>query len=239
MTDKPLDGRLALVTGASRGIGRAIALTLSDLGAHVIACARRRRALEDLDDEIHDRGGTATLIQFDLKDRERVNVLGPTLFERWGRLDIFIANAGILGPLSPLNHVSETDWDDVMAVNVTANWLLVRTLDPLLRASDAGRVVFVTSGAAAAHRAYWGPYSTSKAALEALGRTYALETENSPVHVNLLNPGPMRTEMRQRAFPGENPDTLPEPDALSTLVVRLTSPALEETGKRLSYPDDV
>lgn len=236
MTDKPLENRLALVTGASRGIGRATALALSDLGAHVIACARRRRGLEDLDDEIHDRGGSATLIQFDLKDRERVNVLGPTLFERWGKLDIFVGNAGILGPLSPLNHIAETDWDDVFAINVTANWLLLRTLDPLLRASEAGRVVLMTSGAADAKRAYWGPYSASKAALEALAKTYAHETEKSAVKVNLLNPGPMRTEMRQKAFPGEKPESLPSPDQIGPLIAKLVDPALERSGQRFNFP---
>jgi NAD(P)-dependent dehydrogenase (short-subunit alcohol dehydrogenase family) len=237
MTDKPLANRLALVTGASRGIGRATALALSDLGAHVIACARRRSGLEDLDDEIHARGGTATLIQFDLKDRERINVLGPTLFERWGKLDILIGNAGILGPLSPLNHVSETDWDDVFAINVTANWLLLRTLDPLLRASDAGRVVLLTSGAASAKRAYWGPYSVSKAALEALAKTYAHETVKSPVKVNMVNPGPMRTEMRKKAFPGENPDSLPAPEEITPLIAKLADPAFQETGQRFDFAD--
>jgi len=244
MTDKPvpskpLSGRLALVTGASRGIGRAAALALADAGAHVIATARRRSGLEDLDDEIHDRGGTATLIQLDLKDRAKIDTLGPSLYQRWQKLDIFVANAGVLGPLSPLNHVPESDWDEVMAINVTANWHLIRTLDPLLRASDAGRALFVSSGAAHAKRAYWGPYAVSKAALEALVKTYAREVENTSVRANMINPGPVRTEMRARAFPGEKPETLPVPADIAPLFVKLASPDVTQNGQLFSYPSDL
>mgnify|MGYP001824745690 FL=1 len=166
--------KLALVTGASRGIGRAVAKALAREGAHVILAARREGSLEDVDDEIREIGGSATLVRLDLTAGDKVDALGPTIFERWGKLDILVANAGILGPLSPLPHISNDAWDNVMAINLTANWRLIRTLDPLLRHADAGRAVFVSSGAASARRGYWGPYAVSKAGLEALVKTLSL-----------------------------------------------------------------
>ncbi len=169
--------RIALVTGASRGIGRAMALALARRGAHVVALARTQGALDELDDEIGAMGGQATLVPCDLADFDALDRLGAALFDRFGRLDVLVGNGGILGPLTPLAHADPKDWNKVMAVNVTANWRLIRSLDPLLRASSAGRALFITSGAA--HRArmkpYWGPYAVSKAALEAIARTYAAE----------------------------------------------------------------
>src|ERR1700742_704700 len=196
---QPFSGRVALVTGASRGIGRALALELARAGAHVVAIARTQGALEELDDAIRAVVSEATLVPCDLKDHEALDRLGAALYERWGKLDVFIGNAGLLGPLSPLGHVDPPKWDDVMNVNVTANWRLLRSLDLLLRKSEAGRVLFLTSGVA--HRAefkpYWGPYAVSKAALEALARTYAAETATiTKVKVMLVNPGPLRTRMR-------------------------------------------
>ncbi len=235
MTDQRLKDKLALVTGASRGIGRAVALALADEGAHVILLARRVGALEDLDDEIRENGGSATLVKLDLTDFEKVDAIGPTLYERWGKLDILIGNAGILGPLSPIGHISEDSWNDVFNTNVHANWRLMRTCDPLLRASEAGRAVFVTSGAAAAKRAYWAPYSASKAALEALVLCYAHEVENTQVRVNLLNPGPVRTAMRARAFPGEDPETLPQPEELVPLFLDLIMERQTANGKRFDF----
>ncbi|MEL6291131.1 MAG: SDR family NAD(P)-dependent oxidoreductase [Pseudomonadota bacterium] len=239
MTVPSLTNRVALVTGASRGIGRAVALALSKAGAHVIACARRQSALEDLDDEIQRQGGTATLVQFDLKDAEKIDLLGPSIYARWKKLDIFVGNAAILGPLSPLNHIKASDWQDVMAVNTTANWLLLRTLDPLLRASDAGRVVFMTAAAAEAKRAYWAPYATSKAGLEALAKTYAQEVENASVRVNLIDPGPVRTELRARAYPGENPGILTAPEAVAPLVMKAVAADFDANGTQLRYPEDL
>ena len=194
-----------MVTGASRGLGRATALALAREGAHVIIAARTQGALEELDDEIRAIRGKATILQLDLRNGEHVDQLGPTIFQRWGKLDIFIANAGMLGPLSPLGHITIDSWTGVIDTNLNANWRLVRTLDPILKRSDAGRVVFVSSGAAEKCRPYWGPYSVSKAALEALAKTYAAECENTPIRVNVINPGPIRTGMRAKAFPGENP----------------------------------
>ena len=189
---KPLQDRIALVTGASRGIGRAAALAFAEAGAHVVAVARTRGALEELDDEIRARGGDpATLVPLDLKDMEALDRLGAALHERWGKLDVLFGNAGILGDLTPLGHVDPKTWDTLMAVNVTANWRLIRSLDPLLRASDAGRAIFVSSGAAHKCTAYWGPYSVSKAALEALARTYAAETvekDKAAVRINIQRP---------------------------------------------------
>lgn len=235
--EKRLKGKLALVTGASRGLGRATALALAREGAHVIVTARSEGALEDLDDEIRAAYGTATILRLDLKKGEMIDQLGPTLFQRWGKLDILVANAAILGPLAPLPHVSADNWAAVIESNLTANWRLIRTLDPLLKLAEGGRAIFVTSGAAAACRAYWGPYSVSKAGLEALARTYAAECENTPIRVNLVNPGPMRTMMRAKAFPGENPASLPDPTEVARLIVELASPDVEANGETIAYQD--
>ncbi len=227
---KRLAGRIALVTGASRGIGRAVAEAYGREGAHVIAAARTQGGLEELDDVIRAGGGACTLVPLDMMDAAKVDGLGPTLFQRFGRLDIVVANAAILGPLSPLGHISDKDWFDVMATNVTANWRLIRTLDPLLKASDAGRAIFVSSGTVAKCRAYWGPYSVSKAALEALAKTYANEVAETPVRVSIVDPGATRTAMRAKAMPGENPATLPTPESLTDLFVRLALPSSTEHG---------
>src|ERR671912_2367589 len=221
--DKPLQDRVAVVTGASRGIGRAAALALAE--------ARTQGALEELDDAIRERGSTATLVPVNLKDLEALDRLGAAIHERWGKLDILLGNAGQLGELAPLAHIDQPVWDEVMAVNVTANYRLIRSLDPLLRASDAGRAIFITSGAAHKHRAYWGVYSVSKAALEALVRTYAAETVTTPVKAMLLNPGPLRTAMRRAAMPGEDPLTLKTPEDLAPHIVKLALPSWDQTGK--------
>ncbi|CAH1667950.1 SDR family NAD(P)-dependent oxidoreductase [Chelatococcus asaccharovorans] len=233
---RPLDTRIALVTGASRGIGRAAALAFARAGAHVVALARTVGALEELDDEIQAAGGHATLVPVDLNDYEALDRLGAALHERWGKLDILLANAGVLGVLSPLGHVEPKVWDNVMAINVTANWRLIRSLDPLLRASDAGRAIFLSSGAAHSCRAFWGPYAASKAAVEAMARSYAAETENSALRVMLVNPGPLRTAMRRAAMPGEDPETLKTPEDLAPHLVELASPSWTETGKIFDFP---
>jgi NAD(P)-dependent dehydrogenase (short-subunit alcohol dehydrogenase family) len=226
-----LAGRLALVTGATRGLGRAVALAYAREGAHLILVGRTAGALEELDDEIRGLGAGATLLTLDLKRLDKVDALGPTIYQRWQKLDILVGNAGILGPLSPLGHVTAEAWDDVLKVNLTANWRLIRTLDPLLRMSDAGRAIFVSSGAAVRPRAYWGPYAASKAGLEALVRTYADEVANTPVRVNMVNPGPTRTRMRAQAFPGEDPATLPAPEDLTPTFVRLAEAACTDNGR--------
>jgi len=233
---KPLADRIALVTGASRGIGAAAALKLAEAGAHVVALARTVGGLEELDDKIRAAGGSASLVPADLKDLDALDRLAGELEQRYRRLDILVANAGILGPLSPLPHVETKAWDDVLAVNVTANWRLIRAMDPLLRRSDAGRVVFVTSGAAARAIAYWGPYSIAKSALEMLARIYAAETATTNVRVNLFNPGPTRTRMRAQAFPGEDPLTLDRPEQVAEKIVALCLPTFNETGKLYNYP---
>jgi NAD(P)-dependent dehydrogenase (short-subunit alcohol dehydrogenase family) len=232
----PLAGRIALVTGASRGIGYATALALAKAGAHIVALARTVGGLEELDDAIKAAGGSATLVPLDLKDYQGIDRLGLALHERFGRLDVLVGNAGILGPLSPLDHVEATAWDEVMAINVTANWRLIRSVDRLLKRSDAGRVVFVSSGVAAMALAYWGPYAVSKAALEALARTYAVETATTNVRVNLFTPGPIRTRMRAQAFPGEDPITLESPDRVAEKIVELCLPSTQESGKLYAYP---
>jgi NAD(P)-dependent dehydrogenase (short-subunit alcohol dehydrogenase family) len=234
----PLANRIALVTGASRGIGYATALAIAKAGAHVVAVARTVGGLEELDDAIRAATGqSATLVPLDLKDYPGIDRLGQALRERFGRLDVLLGNAGILGPLSPLGHVDAKTWDEVMAVNVTANWRLICGMDPLLRLSDAGRAVFISSGVAALALAYWGPYAVSKAALETLARTYAAETATTTVRVNLFTPGPIRTRIRAQAFPGEDPMTLETADKVADSLVALCLPSMQETGKLYDYRD--
>lgn len=235
---KVLDGRVAVVTGASRGIGRAAALALAEAGAHVVAVARTQGALEELDDAIRALGGSATLVPMDLKEFDAIDRLGAAIHARWGKLDAVVGNAGVLGDLMPLGHIDPKAWDTVMAVNVTANWRLIRSLDPLLRVSDAGRAVFVSSGAAHKCNAYWGPYAVSKAALEALVRTYAAETATTPIRVTIVNPGPLRTNMRRAAMPGEDPETLRKPEELAPHIVRLVSPEWDQSGAIYDFPTD-
>lgn len=225
-----LEGRIAVVTGASRGIGYAVARELAREGAHVIAVARTEGGLVDLDDEIRAEEGTATLVPLDLKDYDGIDRLGGAIFDRWKKLDILVGNAGLLGTLSPLGHISPMDWDDVMAVNVTANWRLIRALDPLLRQSDAGRSLFVTSNAAVDFKAYWGGYAVSKAALEALVLTYAAEIATTSCRTNLFNPGPVRTGMRAKAMPGEDPATLTTPAEIARSFPALVAPGCTRNG---------
>jgi len=234
--NKPLQGRVALVTGASRGIGRAAALAYAAAGAHVVALARTTGALEELDDEIRAIGGTTTLVPVDLADEAAIEKLGPALLERWGKLDILLANAGMLGPLTPLTHATTKEWAAVFDTNVTANWRLLKSVEPALQASDAPRVILMSSGAAHHCRAYWGPYSISKAAVEAMARTYAAETVTTPLKVMLVNPGPLRTTMRAEAMPGEDPTTLKTPEDLAPHLVELASPDWSETGKIFDFP---
>jgi NAD(P)-dependent dehydrogenase (short-subunit alcohol dehydrogenase family) len=232
---KPLSNRIALVTGASRGIGAAVALKLAQAGAHVVAVARTVGGLEELDDAIRAAGGSATLVPLDMKDFDAIDRLAAVLNERHGRLDVLVGNAAVLGPLSPLSHVEPKAWADVMAVNVTANWRLIRAFDPLLRASEAGRAVFVSSGAAHMATAYWGPYAVSKAALELLARTYAAETASTLVRVNLFYPGPIRTRMRAQAMPGEDPMSLDTPEQVAEAMLPLCLPDFQESGRVYSY----
>jgi NAD(P)-dependent dehydrogenase (short-subunit alcohol dehydrogenase family) len=231
-----LDGRIAVVTGASRGIGRAVALGLATAGAHVIAIARTSGALEELDDEIKAKGSTATLVPLDVTDYAGIDRLGAVIHERWGKLDILIGNAGLLGVITPLSHLDVKVWEDVMAVNVTANWRLIRSLDPLLRQSDAGRALFLTSGVTKVFLPYWGVYSVSKAALEALVRTYAAEIRQTKATANLFNPGPIRTRMRAQSAPGEDPDTVPPPEAVVPDVVRMVAADHAKNGVLFDFP---
>ena len=235
---KPLADRIALVTGASRGIGYAAALVLARAGAHVVAVARTVGGLEELDDAIRGAGGAATLTPLDMRDYPGLYRLAPALNERYGRLDVLVGNAAIAGVPSPLDHIEPKAWDDTMAINVTANWHLIRAMDPLLRRSDAGRAVFVTSGLATNPRAYWAPYSVSKAALDTLARTYAAETSSTSVRVNLFNPGPTRTRMRALAMPGEDPKTLPTAEQVAEKMLDLCLPSFSETGKIYDYRAD-
>jgi NAD(P)-dependent dehydrogenase (short-subunit alcohol dehydrogenase family) len=230
-----MSGRVALVTGASRGIGRAAAKALASAGAHAILVARTVGGLEEIDDEIRASGGGATLVPVDLNDFEALDRLGASIFERWGKLDAFFGNAGVLGALTPLAHLEPKVFKELMDVNVTANWRLIRSLDPLLRRSEAGRVLFVSSGVARKHIPFWGGYAMTKAALESLAFTYAAECANTNIKVNLLNPGPIRTTMRAKAMPGEDPETLSPPEVLAPLIVEMLSPEYTKSGELVVF----
>lgn len=225
-----LAGRIALITGASRGIGAEIAVAYAAEGAHVVLVARTVGGLEDVDDRVQAVGGTATLVPLDLKQLDAIDNLGHALFERYGRLDILVGNAAMLGNLSPLGHLTPKLWDEVMAVNLTANWRLIRSFDLPLRRSPAGRAIFLTSGITQSLPAYWGLYAASKAGLEAMVRTYAAELASTTVRANLVNPGPTRTNMRAQAFPGEDPTAVPAPDHVVEVMVRLGMAEFEGNG---------
>src|SRR5271165_3483154 len=232
----PLAGSIALVTGASRGIGRATALALGRAGAHIVAVARTVGALEEIDDAAREAGSSATLVPLDMRDYAGIYRLAAALNERYQRLDVMVGNAGVVGQRSPLDHIEPQNWDEVMAVNVTANWHLIRAMDALLKRSAAGRAIFISSGAATHARAYSGAYPVSKAALNALARVYAAETESTAVRVNLFNPGPTRTRMRAQVMPGEDATTLPTPEAVAEKIVALCLPEFSETGKLYDFP---
>ncbi len=230
-----LKDKIALITGASRGIGAEVAKAYAREGAHVVLLARTVGGLEEVDDAIRSEGGQATLMPLDLKKLEDLDKLGPTIAERFGGLDILVGNAGLLGTLSPLAHGKLKEWQDVMDVNVTANYQLIRTLDPLLRNAEQGRAIFVTSGVARMDEsAYWGAYKVSKAALEALVHSYAAETKKTNLRVNLIDPGKKQTKMRASAYPGEDPETLETPDTLNPLFIELASPECTKHGEILS-----
>ena len=232
---KPLSGRIALVTGASRGIGFAIAKALARQGAHIVATARTPGGLEELDDAIRAEGGTATLVPLEMKDTDGILRLSGALNERYGKLDILVLNAALGGSNSPLDHFEPKEWDNVFAVNVTAQWHVLRAMHALLLKSDAGRVIFMSSGSAVNARAYRGLYSATKGALEVLARTYAAETATTPIKSTIVTPGPTRTRMRAAVAPGEDPMTLPTPDEVAATIVPLCLPSFQESGKIWDY----
>jgi NAD(P)-dependent dehydrogenase (short-subunit alcohol dehydrogenase family) len=225
-----LDGAIALVTGASRGIGAATALALARLGARVVVTARTQGGLEETDDAIRALGGKATILPLDLREGGQIDAIGPTLFQRFGRLDILVHNAGALGRLTPVAHILPDDWADVVAVNLSAAWRLIRTCDPLLRQAAAGRAVFVTESRVREPRAYWGAMGATKAGMEHLVLTWAQEVATTSLRVNLFDPGPVATRMRSNAFPGEDRATLPKPDAVASLLAALCLPAEGRNG---------
>ncbi len=231
----PLSSRIALVTGASRGIGYATALALARQGAHIIATARTVGGLEELDDAIQKLGGSATLVPLDLTDMDGIARLGAALNERHGKLDIFVGNAGMPGPSSPLGHITVKSWQDTLALNVTSNFQLIRCMEPLLKLSDAGRAVFITSGVAHLATAYFGPYAASKAALDTLVRVWAAETVTTAMRVNLFSPGPVRTKMRATVMPGEDPLSLETPEQIAEFIVPLCTPDCTDTGRVFDY----
>jgi NAD(P)-dependent dehydrogenase (short-subunit alcohol dehydrogenase family) len=232
---KRLDGRVALITGASRGIGAEVGVRYAEEGAHVILVARTEGGLEEADDRVKAVGGEATLVPLDLTDGPAIDRLGGAIAERWGRLDILVANAGMLGGTRPVGHFDPDVWEKVFSVNVHANWRLIRSMDALLRASDAGRAIFVTSRAAGLNRPYLAAYGASKAALDAMVKTYAGELEKTNVKANLLDPGVVRTEMRAELMPGEDPDSLPTPDVLNDLFVEMSEPSFARNGEIVSF----
>lgn len=235
--NKPLQGRVTLVTGASRGIGYAAAVALAKAGSHVIATARTQGGLEDLDDAIKGVGGDATLVPMDIKNPDGFDHLAVVIGQRWGRLDGIFGNAGVLGEIILAHQTDPKTFDEVFAVNMTANYRLIRAMDPLMRQSEAARAVFMTSGVAQTHRAYWSSYAASKAALEAFVSCYAKEIDVTSMRVNLLNPGAVRTAMRGKAMPGEDPSTLPDPEDVAPLIVEMLSPDYTDNDQRLVFRD--
>jgi NAD(P)-dependent dehydrogenase (short-subunit alcohol dehydrogenase family) len=227
-------GKLALVTGASRGIGAAVAKALAASGAQVILLARTQGALEEVDDAIRAKSGQATLIPLDLFKLDDINKLGPAIHEKFGGLDILVGNAGMLGPMTPAHQVAGKDWDRTMKLNFSANVRLVHTLDPLLRASSAGRIVFTTSGLAEAYLPFFGPYAASKAALNAFAKTYAVETQQTKLKINLVSPGMVATKMLEEAFPGGIPAGTKGPDAVVETYLKLASPSYQKSGEIIS-----
>jgi len=230
-----LSGKIALITGATRGIGYGVAKRFAAEGAHVIATGRSVAGLEELDDAIKAIGGTATLVPLNLLETDKIEIMAQSIAQRFGRLDILVGNAGILGELSPVAHSNPDDWDKVIAVNLTANFHLIRCFDPLLKLSAAPRAMFVSSGVTRGAHAYWGAYAVSKSALEKMVETYAAENAKTPLKANLIDPGRVRTRMRAKAFPGEDPETLPHPDEITDVFLRLAREDLQDTGKRF-YP---
>jgi NAD(P)-dependent dehydrogenase (short-subunit alcohol dehydrogenase family) len=229
-----LEGRIALITGASRGIGAAVARRFAREGAHLVLVARTVGGLEEVDDAVRAAGGTATLVPIDLLDYPAIDRLGGVLAERHGRLDILVGNAAMLGGLRPMGHYPTDDWEKLFALNVTANWRLIRAFDALLRASESGRAIFVTAAAARSHTAYWGAYAASKAALESMARTYAAEMTKTAVRINLIEPVATATRLRAEAMPGENPGSLPHPDDITDAFVELASPECERSGEMVA-----
>lgn len=236
-TQKPLSGRVTLVTGASRGIGYQACLSLARAGSHIIATARTQGGLEELDDAIRAEGGECTIVPMDLKHSYGIDQLGAAIHERWGRLDGLLSNAGLLGEMSPVPHIDPKKWDETFAVNVTANYRLIRSMDPLLRASESGRAIFMSSSSAQSRRAYWGVYAASKSALDALVQSYAKEIEQTNIKVNLFYPGAVRTQMRAKAAPGEDPSILPNPADIAPHFVPLLSAQNIKHGEIINLKD--
>lgn len=235
MSSGRLQDRVAVITGATRGIGKAVALRFAEEGAQVLLTGRTSGALEEVDDEIKAAGGKgATLVPFDITDYAAIDRLGAAIHERFGKLDILVANAGMLGKLTPMAHTDPDIWDQVMAVNTTANYRLIRSLDPLLRTSDAGRAIFVSSTVGHDPRAYWSVYAVSKAALEMTVKVYAEETKNTAIRVNLINPGATRTGMRATAYPGEDPTALKTPASITEDFVRLAEASCTQHGETIT-----
>lgn len=234
-----LDGRVALITGASRGIGRAVAKHFAEHGAHVVVTARSQGALEILDDELREFGSQATLVPCDLTDFDMIDKIGAELQNRFQKLDILVGNAGILGKLAPMAEITPQDWQRVLNINLTTNWRLIRALTPLLQASDAGRAIFVSSSVGHQARAGWSSYAVSKAALEMTAGIYAEECKTSNVLVNMINPGGTRTAMRADAMPKENPEDVKSPETINHLFLELASPAYTKTGQMIEAEQEL
>ena len=234
-TAKPFTGKIALVTGATRGIGYSVARSLAEAGAHVLIIGRTQSALENLYDRITAKGGEATGIPLDLSDFDAIGRLGAAIYEKFGRLDILVGNAGMLGPITPVSHIAPAEFQKTLDINVTANMRLIRALEPLLLQSETGRAVFLTSGAAHKARPFWGNYAVSKAALNALVMSWAAEHKNDALRINLLSPGPVRTAMRAKAMPGEDPSALTAPDDLIPLFFEMLSDQQTQTGEIFTY----
>jgi NAD(P)-dependent dehydrogenase (short-subunit alcohol dehydrogenase family) len=234
-----LAGKVALITGASRGIGAAVAVRFAREGAHLVLAARTTGGLEEVDDQVRAAGGSATLVPVDLRDFVKIDELAAALFDRYGRLDILVGNAAEFGAFSPLGHIDPATWAEVIDLNLTANWRLIRAMDPLLRAAPAGRAIFVTAAVAGRASAYWGPYAVSKAGLETLVKIYAAEINKTRVRANLIDPGIVRTRLRARAYPGEDPTHLPPPESVADAFLALALPHCTRNGELVTVSPPV
>ena len=237
LVEKPLFGKIILLTGASRGIGRAAAIACAKEGAELIITGRTVGALEEVDDEIKKIGSKSTIVELDSKDLPAIPRLAKAIHDKWGKLDGFIANAGQLGQMSPMPHIEPDAWDETILVNLTSVWHQIRNFDLLLRAAPSARVILMSSAAALGPRAYWGAYAVSKAGIEAMGRAWAAESEKTKIKINMIDPGGTRTGMRAAAFPGEDPRTLPAPDAIAPAFLQLLSSNCQDHGQLFQARD--
>ena len=230
-----IKNRIALITGATRGIGKEIAILLAKNKIHVIILGRTLSALDDLSDKINEFGGSSTCIQFDLNDLSEISKISQEVKQRWGKLDLLISNAAYLHNLTPLSHLSEKDWQISLNTNLSSNWLLIKYFENLLLESKFGKAIFLTSGASQGHRPFWGAYAITKAGLDSMVRAWSSEMKETNLSINLYDPGATKTQMRARAYPGEDPKFLKDPDVIAKDILKICNKNFVKNGERLEF----